>query len=221
MLLTQREEKNLRAVKLYFLRCLQERSSSFLTFRSWKGNERSLILSQLREECPRIACWVVEAMASLIGFLMLMLWFGSSHSLFLNLWVQKVNITVPPAKKWKIISVKQLVKDRAASSFSVCLDYGTLLLDQRVGGEVELVPCGVGTRSPPSAEQFLLSCDTIVPGAQLAVMYPELPEKDEEWYFFFLCGLILVCFVVWEREDIWIIAFTHEGISSRTESTNS
>lgn len=54
-------------------------------------------------------------MASLIGFLMLMLWFGSSHSLFLDLWVQKVSITVPPAKKWKIISVKQLVKDRAAS----------------------------------------------------------------------------------------------------------
>lgn len=68
-------------------------------------------------------------MASLIGFLMLMLWFGSSHSLFPDLWVQKIKVTVPPengsfpARKSKTISGKQLVKDRAASSFSVCLDF--------------------------------------------------------------------------------------------------
>lgn len=85
MLLPWKEENILRAMKLQLSRCLQERSSSFLTSGSWKGNERSHVLSQLRKEFSRIACLVLEAIASFIGLLLLLLcWFGSSHSLFLH-----------------------------------------------------------------------------------------------------------------------------------------
>ena len=102
MLLTWKEENILRAMKLQLSRYLQERISSFLTSESWKGNERSHVPSWLREESSRIACLIVEAVASLIGLLLLVLWwFGSSHFLFFPEH-QAHRIRVPDPSSWEI-----------------------------------------------------------------------------------------------------------------------
>lgn len=136
----------------------------------------------------RIACLVVEAVASLTGLLLLVLcWFGSSHSLFFpEHRVHRIRVPDPSSQEMEDNLLEATSKGQSCQPLLPVFRfwYATSCLEKGWTGRVFLMGLG------PVTGQFLLRSDTTCPREQLAVTHPVIAGGGGGKVHFFPSWLI-------------------------------